>query len=531
MTERSWKRRAVGVATAGLIVTAANAPAQTATVMGLIAGGTIAYRVRRRGISRLNRLHIRPTVEVLEQALPATEVVLRVNRRMRTHVPGRSRPMSRLEEDLRHQYGTWIEPWATWPAAVTGRAWGALTAWCAPVVDYVLPPRKGARIELTIGRGYLNPVEKGIVSAIINTKIPISDSIEQWSMVGRHTRAVWTIAKRPPSKVKLADILTRIDQLPEDRYALGIGSGGEIVTVSLDLDSPHVCLSARSGSGKSNTVALVVGQVLRRGGRVIMLDLKGSHPELKDHPNVDYCLTAEQCHHALIKAAAEAKERNILSFHEGTSGWQRVMVVAEEANMLIPELRSFWSTEKGPGDPNIPPSIAALRSLSASGRSALYNLMMVAQYLSANAAGGAESRENFGAKLAARPSANMWKSVMGIRMPRISGNQGRWYLVVDEEIEEVQVAYMRPGDLASLATAPLIGPSSTATGGTAPREHLTLREAVDAGVFGGSSYVAVKSRWHRSAERPTPVAKRGQADVFALADMKAFAAANPGSAS
>lgn len=529
MPVSDWNPRVVGTAAAALFVTAVNYPQHTAAVTGTVAAGLVYRRVRRHGVSQIDRLFIRPTLEVLRETLPGVGITLKVNRKMRPRVSRPARRMGRLEKDVRHRYGLHVEPVVTWPAVQAGKAWVALVGWVTPALDYALPPRKGARIELTLSKGYLTPEQKGIVSSIINTKIPISDSIEQWSMIGRTTRAVWTIARRPPARVTLADVLTRIDSLPEDRYALGLGSGREIVTVSLDLDSPHICLSARSGSGKSNTVALVAGQVLRRGGRVVMLDLKGSHPELKDL--VDYCITAEQCHNALIKAAEEAQQRNLLAFHEPGADWQRVLVVAEEMNLMIPALRDYWAANRGKGDPNVSPAIAALRALSAAGRSAKYHLLAVAQYLSANAAGGPESRENFGAKLLSRPSSNMWKALCGIGMPRISSIKGRSYLVVDDEVEEVQVAYLRPGDVTLLAKAPLMGVSSDVTGCTPLGERLTLREAVDGGVFGGSSFAAVKARWHRSSDRPPAVAKRGQADLYSQADLRVWAAANPGTGS
>lgn len=528
MAVSDWSSGVVGTAAAAAVVAGVNYPQQTAAVAGTIAAGLVYRKVRRYGVSQLDRTFIRPTVEALQEALPGVDISLRVSRKMRARVSRPARPMGRLEKDLRRRYGMHVEPVVTWPAVQAGKLAGAVAGLVAPVVDYVLPPRKGARIELTIGKGYLSKEQRGIVSSIVNTKIPVSDSVEQWRMIGRTTRAVWTITRRPPARVALRDIIGRIDQLPEDRYALGLGSGGEVVTVSLDLDSPHVCLSARSGSGKSNTVALVAGQVLRRGGRVVMLDLKGSHPELRDV--VDYCLTAEQCHNALIKAAAEAMQRNLLAFHEPGADWQRVLVVAEEMNMMIPALRDFWAASRDKSDPVISPAIAALRQLSAAGRSAKYHLLAVAQYLTANAAGGAESRENFGAKLLSRPSSNMWKTVAGVSMPRISSIKGRSYLVVDDEVEEVQIAYLRPGDVAKLAT-PLMGVSSNVTGCTTLADRLTLREAVDGGLFGGSTFAAVKARWHRSPERPSPVAKKGQADLYAQSDMKAWAAANPGSLS
>lgn len=528
MTERTWTRRAIGTGAAAVLVTAVQAPAQTATVMGLATTGLIVHRVRRAGISQIDRTYLRPTVEAIQDALPGVPVTLRVNRKMRPHMPRRKRAMGRLEMDLRRWYGMRLEPLVTWPSVQAGKVGGAVAGWVAPVLDYALPPRKGARLELTIGTGYLTKEQKGIVSSIVNTKIPIGDSIEQWRMIGRTTRAVWTIARRPPAKVTLADILARIDEVPEDRYVLGLGSGREAVTVSLDLDSPHICISARSGSGKSNTVALLAGQHLRKGGRVLMLDMKGSHPELRDL--VDYCLTPEQCHNALIKAAVEAQERNLLAFHEPGTDWQRVMVVAEEMNMMIPALRDWWPANREKDAPTISPAIAALRQLSAAGRSAKYHLVAVAQYLTANAAGGSASRENFGAKLLSRPSSNMWKTLTGLAMPRISSVPGRTYSVVDDEVEEVQIAYLRPGDVAKLAT-PLMGVSRDATGCAPLADRLTLREAVDGGLFEGSSFAAVKARWHRSAERPSPVAKRGQADMYAQADLKAWAAANPGSQS
>jgi hypothetical protein len=520
---RTWKIRAVGTVAAAGFVTAVNAPVQTATAAGLLAAGGIVYKARSRG-DKFTRTYLDPCEEALRHVLgDGVRIELRVSRDMGNLTTRMLRDASPAELAARRWYGARIEPVVKFPAVQARRA-GDLIAARTEFVRRPKPPSVPS-IKLRIWHPYLTPDMRTAIAGAVASKVPVSDTAAHWDSVGDSYRVQWTMKRRPPEKVRLKDIRDAIDQAADDEYVLGLGTGGKAVSVSLGTDSPHICLSARSMSGKSSTVALMAAQSLRRGHKVILLDPKGSHAALRGL--VDYCLTAEQCHNALIRAGAEAEERNLLAFAEGLTEWQgqRVVVIAEELNILTPKLRAYWAQTREKDEPKASPAIAAFQSLGFAGRSAKYHLIAIAQYLTANTAGGTELRENLGARLLARYSKNQWTTLCaGTPMPSPASTPGRWYLVIDGDVTEVQVALMHPHEVASLA-APLGSPEQVRPRGHGP---LTLRQAVEDGLLDGT-FAAVKKRWQRSADRPTPVAKDGQADLYHPADLKAWAAANSGS--
>lgn len=537
MTERTWTPRVIATGAAAVFVAAVNAPAQTCTVMGLATTGLIVHRVRHRGITRFTRTYIRPAEEALARAFPGVRISLRVSRDMGGLSKRLLREASPAEQAIRRWYGSRIEPVVTWPAVQATRARNRLIdPWAAPVIDYIRRPRKahGPSIRLTIHDVYLTPEQRSNVAGIIGSKIPVNDAVAQWETVGRSYRVVWTLQRRAPRKVKLKAIAAAIDKAAEDEFVLGLGAGDQPVSVSLSLDSPHICVSARSLSGKSTLVGLIAAQALRRGAKVIVLDPKGSHPALYELPGVDYCLTAEQCHNALVEHSARAEEQNLLAFQEGLTEWQgqRTIVLAEELNILTPKLKTYWAATRGKGDPKPSPAIDGLRALSAAGRSAKYNLIVVAQYLTAHTAAGPESRENFGVRALARYSQNQWKTLCGnIPMPTPVNIPGRWYVVVDGDVTEVQAAYLSKGEIIQLATGSDRADQPCPRGQALNPDELTLIEAIDGGLIDGK-LAAVQKRLQRSAARPAPISKRnGNTDVYRREELLAWAAANPGSTS
>ena len=82
-----------------------------------------------------------------------------------------------------------------------------------------------------------------------------------------------------------------------DTLILGIGEDGQIVTINLKHDSPHMAFSVDTGKGKSTLVRCLTSQVLIRGGIVALLDNKlVSHPSLRCLPNVAYADDIDKIH-------------------------------------------------------------------------------------------------------------------------------------------------------------------------------------------------------------------------------------------
>lgn len=446
-----WQRQAVrlGVPAAAAVTAAYPGPA------GGVAGVALAvtgWRIRRRfTMRRFNREYVAPTLAALVPGLglPDGSVRLHVDPSLGNLTPRLAKPVSPAETALRTWYGERIEPVIRWLPEHAQRATWSAQRMAEPVTSKLAvfrrptDPDKGPRIELVVNTPYLTKEQRQLASAVIGSKIPVSDLVESWHQVGPRVTATWTVRKRPPAKVGYAQVLAHLPRLDEWEFYIGQGAGDVPVILSLRDDSPHIAVSAGTGAGKSVLAELVAVQVLNRGGRVVILDRKGSHRWALGLAGVDYCSRPEQMHDALVRLAALADERNSLALHEA-DGWDpgpRVFVIAEELNATIGQLANFWAEVRGKGDPKKSPAIAGLADLLFMGRSAKVNVLAIAQMLTARAIGGPEARENFGIRCLARYTANNWKMLVPeAAMPRASRTLGRWQVVIGGQATEVQVS-------------------------------------------------------------------------------------------
>ncbi|MEW2383709.1 DUF87 domain-containing protein [Micromonospora sp. NPDC047707] len=509
-------------------------PEQTGAALGTAAVVT-AYRARRRLVARrFRREYVTPTLAALAPALGREpgQVRLHVDPTLGNLTPRLAKPLSPAEEAVRAWYGEHVEPVIRWlPERAQRVAWTLQRA-AAPVTDRLAVFRRpgveevGPRIELVADTPYLTKEQKHLVSSIITAKIPVSDLVESWDMVGPRVIARWTVRRRPPARVGVDQVAAHFPALAEDEFFIGLGAGDRPVTLSLRADSPHIAVSAGTGAGKSVLAQLVAVQVLARGGRALILDRKGSHKWALGLDGIDYCHRPDQMHSALVRLAALADERNTLAMHEDDD-WNpgpRVLVIAEELNATIGQLVNFWNDARGKGDPKRSPAVAALADLLYLGRSAKVNVIGVAQMLTARAIGGPEARENFGVRVLARYTANAWRMLVPeAPMPRASRTLGRWQLVVGGQATEVQVAYLSTAEARAFA-CPRSPATSEVSGLSSPRgDFLTLREAAEAGVIPWTHGAAKKRLQRRVGNVPTPRGKRGTADVYAREDLAAWA--------
>ncbi|MEU1841905.1 type IV secretory system conjugative DNA transfer family protein [Micromonospora chersina] len=535
-----WQRQAARLGVPAVAAVTAAYPTEARVALGT-AAAVAAYRARRRLVARrFHREYVGPTLAALAPALGlSTGVRLHVDPTLGNLKPRLAKPLSPAEVAVRAWYGEHLEPVVRWLPERAQRAAWAMQRATQPVTSRLAVFKRpgeqfGPRIELSVDSPYLTKEQRQLVSAIIGSKIPVSDLVESWQQVGPRVTARWTVRKRPPARVGLAEVREQLARLAEDEFFLGLGAGDRPVTISLRDDSPHIAVSAGTGAGKSVLAELLAVQVLNRGGRVVILDRKGSHRWALNLAGVDYCTRPEQMHDALVRLAALADERNTLALHEADD-WNpgpRVLVICEELNATIGQLSNFWATARGKGDPKRSPAVAALADLLFMGRSAKVNVLAVAQMLTARAIGGPEARENFGVRLLARYTVNAWKMLAPeAAMPRPSRHLGRWQLVIGGQATEVQVAYLTTAEARALAcpeslshaqVTPLIKPS---------RDILTLREACDEGVLPWK-YEAAKKRLQRGVGAvPSPRTRKGNADAYARDDLTAWATSTTSSSS
>lgn len=507
-------------------------------VVGSLAGvaAFAAWRAKS-GLSRrrFDREYVSPTLAAITPALGLDmgRVSLHVDPGLGQLTPRLAKPLSPAEIWARTQYGTYVEPVLRWlPDRVQRCAW-AVQGWAEPVTKHLELFRRpgeevGRRIELTADTPYLTAEQRQLVSAVISSKIPVGDLVEQWNQVGARVTARWTVRQRPPASVGYVDVLKHVVGLKEWEFYIGQTSGNRPVILSLQDDSPHIAVSAGSGAGKSVLAQLIAVQVLRRGGRVVILDRKGSHRWAINLPGVDYCTKPHQMHDALIRAAAVADERNDLALHE-EEGWDpgpRTLVIAEELNATIGQLTNYWAEVREKGEPKKSPAVAALGELLFMGRSAKYNVLSIAQMLTARAIGGPEARENFGIRCLARYTTNAWKMLVPeASMPRAGRTLGRWQVVIGGTVTEVQVAYLtakQARDLAKPAEDLDSGLSSVVTG---DGNKITLRDAADAGIVPWT-YEATKQRlWRAGKAAPATRGMDGKAHLYDRDELKAWAEA------
>lgn len=539
-----WRRRSYRLSALAVAVLAAVLAAWRFEPLTLPIAAILACQLARRWWLRwrFRKVYLAPTLAAIAPTLGAADVRLHVSPDLGELVPRLARKLTPAEASVRRWYGTWLEPAVRWLPDQLQRARWQVARWLEPVVSKLRRPDRpnSRRIELNAKVPYLTDEQRKYVSAVIKAKIPVTGMVEQWDQVGTQVDVTWTLRQRPPRRVGVEEVLAALPKLADDEFYLGASSAGKPVTVSLADDSPHVACSAGSGAGKSVLAQLFAVQVLARGGRVVILDRKGSHRWARGLSNVDYCTRPAAMHDALVELAALADTRNQQALYE-EDGWnpgQRVLVIAEELNGTLSQLRDHWDQVREKGEPKASPAIRALGELLYMGRSARINVFAVAQMLSARAIGGPEARENFGIRCLARFTSNAWKMLAPqAPMPRASRTLGRWQIVIGQEVTETQVAYLSAAQARQLAGVPdsqksSDGPLTSAvpgdTGETGDMvdpldEPITLREAIDEGLVPWSREATKKRLQRARAEGrsvPEPVGKRGrQTDLYKRGDL------------
>lgn len=564
-----WKRAAVRLGTLAATVATAVAYRAYAQVTVVALGGAAAvgavyavHRLRRWWrLRRFRAVYIRPTLAALTGALGNARVRLHVSPELGNLVVRLAKPMSPAEKSFREWYGARVEPVLRWAPDRLMRCWWAVKAFASPLVGplttWLRRPQdgdSGPRIHLQTSVPYLTPEQRLYAAAVIGAKIPAGELTDpRWDQVGTQVNAVWTVRRRPPTRVGYADLDARLPSLKEWEFFLGLGVAAKPVLIDLHQDSPHIAESAGTGAGKSVLAQLIAVQVLARGGQVYILDIKGSHRWALGMPGVSYCTTAEQMHEALagresrddrprvVGLAELAARRNQDALHE-EDGWDpgpRVLVLVEELNATTSLLRDYWARVRQPGQPKPSPAIEGLRFILFMGRSAKVNVLAVAQMLTALSTGGPEGRENFGIRCLARYTVNAWKMLVPeAAMPRASRTLGRWQVVIGGVAQETQVCYLSEHDARRLVakysptgavpweksrSTPIKGDSALGEP-TDPRDELVTLRMVAERHIAPWAYEATKKRLQKArraepSTAPPVVGKAGLADQFRLGDV------------
>jgi hypothetical protein len=281
------------------------------------------------------------------------------------------------------------------------------------------------------------------VSRTLEQRLATDTLTATWTLTGRKPYGTFTTPAKPPGKVAMTDMTAVAGEMSADKVVMGAGSRGQLVTFDLAMESPHLLLGAGSGAGKSELLAWIVAQFMRRGYGVLVLDAKFvSHMWLRRVPGVLYAAESEELHEALLWLDQELLRRaRFVSSGGDPAALAPLVAVLEEMNGATNRLRTYWRGEcEGKG---MSPALTALANLSAMGREMRLHILMAGQSATAKASGGAEARESFGGRALARATSNQWRMLAPqIRpIPRRTGEPGRWHLVVGDSLREFQAPF------------------------------------------------------------------------------------------
>ena len=402
--------------------------------------------------------------------------------------------------------------------------------------------RDRSQATLTLPEGWHGTAhERGQIATAVTTKLGLAEPDIRWQLAGPARKLVVTAVRPPPRRVTLDDILPAIEDARPGVLVLGTGRREETVTVSLRGDSPHIGLSMGTGAGKSTLARLILAQHLHHGGIGLVLDAKRiSHSWTWGLPNCGYADEPEDIHDALIWLDRELDRRTQVAKRstdvEGVvhaNVGPPLMVVAEELNLAVPQLRALWAGIRHRDDVAKSPAIQSMENVAFAGRAVRVHLLMIGQMLSARTTGSGEARENLGVRILARYSQRAWQMMAPeLPAPPVPSVLGRVQVVASGKVRETQVAVSTGAQARQLATNGVLtplpagmpgataAPSYTPAGQIASGAEVTLSEACKAGVL-SMSLSAARTARHRDPAFPGPSGMRGPAHVY---DAKALAA-------
>ncbi len=290
------------------------------------------------------------------------------------------------------------------------------------------------------------------VAELVMQKLALQNASFSWRVAGRDPHLIVRKKDRPPTTLGLDDpgVREMLASVAESAPLIGLGAGRKTVSVDLDHDSPHVLISAGTGGGKSTILRTIACQFLHNGAEAHILDFKRiSHTWARGVPGVNYCRDIADIHDALVALGAEGHRRirlaeelgdDVLASRPDSVG-PRVVILLEEINATMVQLRRYWEKVRGPGDPKASPAIEALAEILFMGRQVRLHVLLVAQSATARALGGPEMRENFSTRILVRYTMNAWKMLVPeiAPAPKPTRHPGRVQVVLGGIARETQV--------------------------------------------------------------------------------------------
>ncbi|MGA4844806.1 helicase HerA domain-containing protein [Streptomyces sp. G5(2025)] len=331
------------------------------------------------------------------------------------------------------------------------------------------------RIDLPTRLGF----SRDVVADLITQKLALQGVTFSWHPEGRTPYVLVKKTRKPPAKALFKDPKARelVAKAKESAPIIGFGAGGQIVSVDLDAESPHILVNASTGGGKSVTLRCIACQMLHHGSRVFVLDTKRiSHPWARGLPGVTYCADIADIHDQLIALGLEGRRRTRVADKLGIDAdpkaiGPRLLILLEEVNATMKQLARYWEKIRESGDPKVSPAIDALNEILYMGRQLRMHVLLVAQSATARALGGPEVREQFSTRVLARYSANAWRMLAPEvhPAPKSTKHRGRAQVVSGGSARETQILFFTETEAREWATT---GKTAADVGGSVPVQLL-----------------------------------------------------------
>lgn len=353
-------------------------------------------------------------------------------------------------------------------------------------------------------------------------------------------------APAPPAKVSFSDIREAFDSGNANRLILGIGSRSQIVSVSLDSDSPHIALSIGTGGGKSTMIRAIIAYLRKHGvERIDVIDPKRvSQNWARGIPGVYIWRNITAQMEAIHNVRLRMESRYDALDSDDNLTFARHVLIIEEQNSFIDYARQYWEDyrrELEPSErartPKRNPAISDLSFILYQGRQGNINVISVLQRQSATASGGGDLRSQYGAKLLARWDRPTWRMLMGTPYIAPSRVNGRALFVIGDEQRAMQMPYLSEQEAREYALsgpAPVLParvsdsrisqePSGESNGLPAPADDLmSLREIAESGIV-PVSYAALRKARSRDSEFPGGV-RQGHMTLYRPEDLRTWQA-------
>ncbi|WP_424893238.1 pRL2-11 [Streptomyces sp. XH2] len=314
------------------------------------------------------------------------------------------------------------------------------------------------RIDLPTGLGF----SRDVVADLTTQKLALQGVTFDWHPEGRKPYVRVKKTRKPPAKALFKDPKVRelVAKAPESAPIIGLGSGGRIVSVDLDADSPHILVNASTGGGKSATLRCIACQMLHHSSLVFVLDTKRiSHPWAHGIDGVTYCRDIADIHDQLIELGQLGRLRTRIADELGIDAdpkaiGPRVLILLEEINATMKQLARYWEKTRESGDPKVSPAVDALNEILYMGRQLRMHVLLVAQSATARALGGPEVREQFATRILARYSVNAWRMLAPEvhPAPKSTKHHGRAQVVIGGSARETQVLFFTETEAREWAT-------------------------------------------------------------------------------